>query len=803
MGMAARASPNLLDVAIGHAGDIVGDGACQALHGNLRPVVVWEQAGIDNQLGKQAFDHFGRVCVSAFHAGGVVKVLIKKLLGVGARLFHGRTERSQAFRVLANILERDCAAFSYPFAYFVHQVGDQGVEDTTKSLVDRRLVRSGRIKLQHGVMEAAKQGHAIANLSDGKDAGVEPVVEVCGEIGDFIGKIDELGFQGRAQIEEVFGEIRVAGSGVVAGVLDDALTHAEGQVEPRIGGIALLKPGDDAEGVQVVVKAEAVSLECAVEGFLSGVTEGRVPDVVRQCKGLGQLRVQSKSLGQSAGYLRNLKGMGQAAAEVVARRVAGKTGKNLCLSRQSAKGAGVEDARAVTRKGRAVGMRLLGVGADSEFTLSVDGNRRKQDSRRIGLRQHSKGVLAVHVWLYRSERCWRLEACHNSALNHAAEQSIDAIKEFVRLVAWTNPVIREYHPAELFEGRANGLNPICTAQIRHVWTREAEKMRTMKQVALAILALGVAFTTGCERHSNKEVFYLVTANSALPYWQTAAAGFNRAAAQYRVTAKVVGPTNYDPQAELSELQSAAAAKPAGILISVADANVLQSGIDAAVQAGIPVITIDSDDPGSHRLYFIGTNNVEAGRTGGKRLITKLGGKGNVVFFTLAGQPNIEDRLRGFKDELESRPDIHIVDVVDTKSDARVAFDKAQEMLALTGPKKIDAFVCLESASGKPVSDAIKRANLTDRVLIAWDANQDTLDGIKAGTIDSTLAQKPFTMGYYGLKALDEIFHAPPTQLNKDYSADPFSPYPVFVDTGTSLVDKDNVDLYIASAAQAK
>jgi len=86
-------------------------------------------------------------------------------------------------------------------------------------------------------------------------------------------------------------------------------------------------------------------------------------------------------------------------------------------------------------------------------------------------------------------------------------------------------------------------------------------------------------------------------------------------------------------------------------------------------------------------------------------------------------------------------------------------------------------------------------------VMAWDVNQETLDGIKAGTIDSTNTQKPFTMGYVGLKALDEIFHAPPKLLNKDYSADSFSPYPVFVDTGTALVDKSNVDLYIASAAE--
>jgi len=59
------------------------------------------------------------------------------------------------------------------------------------------------------------------------------------------------------------------------------------------------------------------------------------------------------------------------------------------------------------------------------------------------------------------------------------------------------------------------------------------------------------------------------------------------------------------------------------------------------------------------------------------------------------------------------------------------------------------------------------------------------------------------MGVVGLKALDEIFHAPPKQLAKDYGVDSFSPYPVFVDTGTSLVNKENVDLYIAAAAQGK
>jgi ribose transport system substrate-binding protein len=325
----------------------------------------------------------------------------------------------------------------------------------------------------------------------------------------------------------------------------------------------------------------------------------------------------------------------------------------------------------------------------------------------------------------------------------------------------------------------------------------------MGKAVAGVLALGVVVLCGCQRHSTKEVYYLVTANAALPYWQSAAEGFNNAAAQYQVTAKVVGPDGYDAQAELTELNKAVAAKPAGILISVADAAVLQPGIDAAVAAGVPVITVDSDDAASKRLYFIGTNNLVAGRMGGKRLAEKLPAKANLIVFTLTGQPNTDDRLAGVKDALSARPDVHIVDVIDVKGDARTAFDKAQDLLGLTGPKKIDGFVCLDSASGKMVSDAIARAQDKNRVLVAWDVNPDTLNGIKAGTIDATIAQKPYTMGYVGLKALDEVFHYPPKPLGKDYSVDSFSPYPVFVDTGTSLVDKNNVDVYVAAAAAQK
>lgn len=328
-------------------------------------------------------------------------------------------------------------------------------------------------------------------------------------------------------------------------------------------------------------------------------------------------------------------------------------------------------------------------------------------------------------------------------------------------------------------------------------------MRRVKGTFLAVLALAMLAATGCARHSMKEVYYLVSANLSLPYWQTAQAGFNQAAAEYKVTARVVGPSNDDPKAELEEMQKAIAAKPAGILISVADSTVLTPAINAAIVAGIPVITMDSDAAGSKRLYFIGTNNLQAGRMGGRRAAEKLNGKGNVVFFTFTGQSNTEERLKGFKDAFASYPDIKIVDVIDVKADAQTAFDKAQQLVVLTGAKKIDAFISLDSASGKPVADAVTRFSKGGQFVMAWDVNPDVLSAIKSGEIDSTISQKPYTMGYVGLRALDEIYHSPPATLDKDYSLDSFSPFPVFVDTGTDLVDKTNVDAYLAAAPARK
>jgi ribose transport system substrate-binding protein len=236
-------------------------------------------------------------------------------------------------------------------------------------------------------------------------------------------------------------------------------------------------------------------------------------------------------------------------------------------------------------------------------------------------------------------------------------------------------------------------------------------------------------------------------------------------------------------------------KPAGILISVADANLLKDSIDRAIAAGIPVITADSDAPESKRLFFIGTNNYQAGLAGGKRLSQELRGHGTVVVFTMPSQPNLNERLRGYKDSLESSPQIKLAHIVDIKGDPRVAFDTTTGFLANDKKEHIDAFVGLEALSGKEVATVLNNNSIKGRVVIAMDTDPETLEWIKKGVIAATIAQKPYTMAFVGLKMLDILHHQHLPNLDSDWSHNGFSPVPAFVDTGSAVVDKGNVESF--------
>ena len=316
------------------------------------------------------------------------------------------------------------------------------------------------------------------------------------------------------------------------------------------------------------------------------------------------------------------------------------------------------------------------------------------------------------------------------------------------------------------------------------------KLASLFSVAFLITAL----LSCSSAHEAEEYYVFVAANIQVPYWQTAGAGFARAAAQMKVRADFVGPNTYDPKAERDALDKAVQQNATGILLGVTDPVLLKDSIDKAIAAGIPVITMDSDAPASQRLFFIGTNNYQVGMIGGQRLAQELKGKGNVVVFTMPDQHNMQDRLRGYRDAFE-HTNIKITRVVDIQGDPRIAFDTTTEII---GKEKdqVDALVCLEAQSGKEVAGVLNSYNVTGKIVMAMDTDPETLEWIQKGGIAATIAQKPYTMAFVGMQMLDNLYHHKPPSLVTDWSKDSFAPIPWFVDTGSALIDKSNVETFL-------
>ena len=157
---------------------------------------------------------------------------------------------------------------------------------------------------------------------------------------------------------------------VVAGVLDDAFADAEGEIEATMRCVALLEVLDDAEGVEVVVEEAAVTAEALVEGALAGVAKGRVADVVDEGEGLGEVLVEAEGGRDGAGDLSYFDGMGEAGAEVVG----GAAREDLGLAGETAEGASLDDALAVTLERGAAGTVRRGVDALEEWVAEVAGD---------------------------------------------------------------------------------------------------------------------------------------------------------------------------------------------------------------------------------------------------------------------------------------------------------------------------------------------------------------------------------------------------------------------------------------------
>ena len=147
-------------------------------------------------------------------------------------------------------------------------------------------------------------------------------------------------------------------------------------------------------------------------------------------------------------------------------------------------------------------------------------------------------------------------------------------------------------------------------------------------------------------------FAVIPKSTSNSWFDDVQLGCIQAATELNVTCHYIGTTHEDSAAQASLVDELIdSGNYAGLSISVIDATSASGAIARAREAGMFVVTFDSDAPGSKRQAYIGTDNLAFGNHLGKVLLQIDPTGGTYGIITGAG-PNLRDRERGLREKLE-------------------------------------------------------------------------------------------------------------------------------------------------------
>src|SRR5215469_3137227 len=150
--------------------------------------------------------------------------------------------------------------------------------------------------------------------------------------------------------------------------------------------------------------------------------------------------------------------------------------------------------------------------------------------------------------------------------------------------------------------------------------------------------------------STDEEYVWISANANLPLFVAHDhPALQQAARELRVKATIAGPNTIDIPGLVATIEQTTARRPAGIMVVGWDPSALVPAINAAIEAGIPVVCVDADVPMSKRLSFIGTDWREIGIKQAEAMLKALNGrKGKIAMLGLIEQYIDQQAISGFR-----------------------------------------------------------------------------------------------------------------------------------------------------------
>ncbi len=256
-----------------------------------------------------------------------------------------------------------------------------------------------------------------------------------------------------------------------------------------------------------------------------------------------------------------------------------------------------------------------------------------------------------------------------------------------------------------------------------------------------------------------------------------------AAGPVKVEVLYVGSVASDAAEQARVVEDAIARGVNAIGISCNDPTACVDPINKAVDAGIPVMTWDSDSPDSKRFTYLGVDNYQGGKAAAELLVRFMGEKGKVALLTgVPGAFNLEERMRGFKDGIAAYPGIEIVATVYCNDDINLGVQVVEETMQahpdLNGWFFVGLWPLFAERGSMPLwENAAKNKGL---VTVAFDTLPVELEFLKDGYLHGLVGQKYWGWGY------DTV------QMIYDYIVNG-KRFEKWTDSGMDIVTKCNVD----------
>ncbi len=228
-----------------------------------------------------------------------------------------------------------------------------------------------------------------------------------------------------------------------------------------------------------------------------------------------------------------------------------------------------------------------------------------------------------------------------------------------------------------------------------------------------------------------------------PFWSVAANGVNAAADDMGVQVEYQAPGTFD-MVEMSEIiEAAVASQPDGLVVTIPDADALADAITAAVDAGIPVISMNSgsdDFADLGVLVHVGQTEYAAGLIAGQRFAAA--GVGSAICINQeVGNTALDDRCQGFEDGLGVEVDVIPVDLADPTGTQETVNGALQA-------NPVEGILTLGPTGAIPTLAALEESgNLGTVQLATFDLGPEVLQGIVDGNMLFAIDQAQFLQGY--------------------------------------------------------